>query len=77
MGYRHANVQIVGSLLLTRRAQKEVGAWNFLQTMDGLESFFMALLTRMLNWRKEEVDVLCAQVRQNLKDPKIHMYFYM
>ena len=43
--------------------------------MEGLESFFMAVFTRILNYRREEVDVLCAQVRQNLKDPKYHTYF--
>ena len=57
--------------------QKEVGAWNYLQTMEGMESFFMAVFTRMLNYRKEEVDVLCAQVRANLKDPKFHAYFIL
>ena len=56
---------------------KQVGAWNYLQTTEGLESFFMAVFTRMLNYKKEEVDVMCAQVRSDLKNPKFHSFFHM
>jgi SAM-dependent methyltransferase len=56
---------------------KEAGAWNHLQTTEGLESFFMAVFTRMLGWSKTEVDIICAQVRKELKDPKFHSYFTM
>ena len=45
--------------------------------MEGLESFFSAVFTRMLGYRKEEVDVLCAKVRENLRDPKFHSYYNM
>ena len=43
--------------------------------MEGLDSFFIAMFTRILGWRKEEVDVICAQGRKNLRDPKFHAYF--
>ena len=51
---------------------KEIGSWMYLQVSEGLESFVAFLFTTRLGWSKEEVDVLCAKVRQQLKDPKVH-----
>ena len=56
---------------------KEVGAWNYLQVQEGLEGFLYAIFTRILGWSKEEVDVLCAQVRGDMKDPKFHGFVTM
>ncbi|KAI9806983.1 MAG: hypothetical protein M1833_002641 [Piccolia ochrophora] len=53
--------------------QKTVGAWNLLQILEGLEGFSLALFTRTLGWSLEEVQVLLAQVRKDLRDPAIHM----
>ena len=53
--------------------QKEIGAYNYVQTKEGLESFFLAVFTRMLSYRKEEVDVMCAKLKQTFKDPKVHV----
>ena len=57
--------------------QKEVGAWNYLQVMEGLEAFTYALFTRQLGYAKEEVEVLCANMRKELKSPKLHILFFM
>lgn len=35
----------------------------------------MALYTRELGWKAEEVQVLSAQVRNEMKDPKLHVYY--
>lgn len=56
---------------------KEVGAWNYLQIMEGLEAFTYALFTRVLGYTRQEVDVVCAKIRKEMKDPKMHAYFYM
>ncbi|KAL8734857.1 MAG: hypothetical protein Q9166_001209 [cf. Caloplaca sp. 2 TL-2023] len=56
---------------------KEVGAWNFLQIMEGLEAFTFALFTRQLGMSKEEVEVICAKIRSEIKNPKIHAMFYL
>ena len=56
---------------------KELGRWNQINVVDGLEGFCLALLTRGLGWRKEEVDVLVAKVARDLRDKKIHAYFPM
>ncbi|KAK3115654.1 hypothetical protein LTR53_004807 [Teratosphaeriaceae sp. CCFEE 6253] len=56
---------------------KELGRWNMINIIDGLEGFCLALLTRGLGWRKEEVDVFVARVTRDLRDKRIHAYFPM
>lgn len=57
--------------------QKEVGAWNYLQIMEGLEAFTYGLFTRTLGYSQQEVDVVCAEIRKEMKNPKMHAYFYL
>ena len=56
---------------------KEIGRWNQTNILEGLEGFCLALLTRGLGWKKEEVDVFVAKVSRDLRDKKIHAYFPM
>lgn len=39
---------------------------------DGLEGMTLRLLTQVLGWKPEEVQVLLANVRKDFRDPKIH-----
>lgn len=55
--------------------QKTIGAWNLVQVEDGLEAFTLRLFTQFLGWKTEEVQVLLANVRKDLRDPKIHAQF--
>ncbi len=54
-----------------------MGAWNYLQIMEGLEAFTYALFTRHLGYSKAEVEVICANIRKEMKDPKMHAMFYL
>ncbi|KAM0421281.1 hypothetical protein ACHAPT_011003 [Fusarium lateritium] len=56
---------------------KELGAWNHENMIAGLQGFLMAALTRGLGWRAEEVDVLAAKAKQDLRDKSIHAYWPM
>ncbi|KAL9006940.1 MAG: hypothetical protein Q9188_000316 [Gyalolechia gomerana] len=56
---------------------KEVGAWNFLQINEGLEAFTLALFTREAGYSVDEVKVICANIRKEIKDPKLHSMFYL
>lgn len=46
-----------------------------MQIEEGLEAFTLRLFTQTLGWRTEEVQVLLADVRKNLRDPKVHAQF--
>ncbi|CAL8574501.1 hypothetical protein XPA_000459 [Xanthoria parietina] len=54
---------------------KTVGAWNLVQIEDGLEAFTLRLFTQVLGWKSDEVQVLLANVRKDLRNPKIHAQF--
>ncbi|KAK1449799.1 hypothetical protein CMEL01_07135 [Colletotrichum melonis] len=53
---------------------KELGEWCLENFMEGLEGWSLAAFTRALNWTKEEVQVFLIQVRNELKDRRIHAY---
>ena len=76
----HSTLASLGYLVVSSNlwsSQKEVGAWNYLQFMEGVESFMTALLTRRLGYTIEEVQVLCARIKAEMKDPKLHAMCYM
>ncbi|KAF5551650.1 methyltransferase [Fusarium mexicanum] len=56
---------------------KELGKWNLINFESGLEGVSLALFTRVLGWSKDEVLSLCADVRNELRNPKVHGYWKM
>ena len=54
---------------------KTMGSWNLIQVEQGLEAFSLRLFTQMLKWDQKEVEALLADVRKNLRDPKLHAQF--
>lgn len=56
---------------------KELGSWVRECHDQGVEGLIMALLTRNLGWSKEEVLVLCAEIRASLKTRRVHAYIPM
>ena len=56
---------------------KELGKWNMINILEGLEGFCLALMTRGLGWKKEEVDVFVAKVSSDIKNRGIHAYYPM
>ncbi|TEA17258.1 Secondary metabolism regulator LAE1 [Colletotrichum sidae] len=53
---------------------REIGDWVQAAFLQGLEGFTLALFTRVLGWTKEETLVFCAEVRQELKERRVHGY---
>ncbi|GAB1312356.1 Secondary metabolism regulator LAE1 [Madurella fahalii] len=51
---------------------KQVGLYNLRQIENGLEAFTLRLFTGVLKWRPEEVQVLLAKVRKDLRNRDIH-----
>lgn len=65
----------VGGSWCTDPREKEVGRWNAVNVMEGLEGFTMAPLHRVLEWSPIEVQALLGQVRTELLEQKVHGYF--
>ncbi|PVH79468.1 S-adenosyl-L-methionine-dependent methyltransferase [Cadophora sp. DSE1049] len=56
------------------KRMKEIGMWALENMLSSLEAVSLAIFTRGLGWSKEELDVLLAKVRNEMKDTKIHAY---
>ena len=53
--------------MLTLKAQKEIGVWNYVCLEAGLEAGSLRLFTTLLGWTTEEVQVFVAHVRAEMK----------
>lgn len=56
---------------------KVLGAYNFAMLNQGAEAFSLRLFINVLGWSYEEVQVLLAKVKSDLKDRRIHAYTEM
>lgn len=54
---------------------KQVGTYNIAQVLGGLEAFSLRLFCGVLDWKQEEVLVLLAKVRSELKSSSLHAQF--
>jgi len=72
-------VQVVYKWPLNRwpanRKMKEIGAWTHESTVSNLSGMSVALFTRALGWSSDELEVFLADVRKDMKNPKIHAYW--
>jgi len=57
--------------------QRDIGRWYNLGLTQGLEAMSLAPLTRMLQWSKEDVDKLIAEVKREVCSRKYHAYCNM
>lgn len=55
-------------------SRKEIGVYMRQQLVEGGESISLAVLTRFLGWSKEEVDLLLAGFRRDLRVGRYHGY---
>ncbi|TKW59810.1 hypothetical protein CTA1_10369 [Colletotrichum tanaceti] len=53
---------------------RDIGMTNLIQVLDGLEAFSLKTICGIHGWTKEEVLVLLAHVRQELKSAAFHAY---
>ncbi|KAL2831964.1 S-adenosyl-L-methionine-dependent methyltransferase [Aspergillus pseudoustus] len=53
---------------------KQLGLYNRLQWVEGIEGWTMYLLTTVLGWTRQEVEIYLLRMRKGLQDPSIHAY---
>ncbi|KAJ5291068.1 hypothetical protein N7478_000319 [Penicillium angulare] len=54
--------------------QKQIGKFNLASLLMAVESYSLALFTRVLGWTNLETQVFLTGVRKDLKNPKVHAY---
>ncbi|KAK4449055.1 S-adenosyl-L-methionine-dependent methyltransferase [Podospora aff. communis PSN243] len=57
------------------KRHKELGIWTLENISSGLHGLSSAVFTRVLGWSPEELEVLLAEVRNDIKNTKIHAYW--
>lgn len=53
---------------------KEIGMYMQAENLEAVESYGLALLTRVLGWDATRTQVLLAGVRQDLRNRHYHLY---
>ena len=53
---------------------KDLGRYQQVNMIEGMESYSLALFTRVLGWSVEEVQVFFTGVRRELLDRSLHIY---
>lgn len=56
---------------------KELGAWGLENIMQGLQALSLALFTRALGWKPDELELFLVDVRKDLRNRNIHGYWRM
>ncbi|EXJ53420.1 uncharacterized protein A1O5_13354 [Cladophialophora psammophila CBS 110553] len=56
---------------------KEIGIWNMINMLEGLDGFTVRLWTTALGMTAEEIRIFLVQVRKDLRDTRIHSYWPM
>jgi hypothetical protein len=56
------------------RRMKELGRYQQFNMLEAMESYSMALFTRVLGWSADEVQILFAGVRGETMDRSLHLY---
>jgi hypothetical protein len=54
---------------------KELGQWNYVNVLSGIQAVSLMLFTNVLGWPVAEVEVLLSQVRKDAKNRDIHAYW--
>ncbi|KAJ5153955.1 uncharacterized protein N7500_009394 [Penicillium coprophilum] len=54
--------------------QKEIGRYNQCSLLMAVESYSLALFTRVLGWSNNDTQVFLAGVRRDIKNPAVHTY---
>jgi len=53
---------------------KEIGRYQLELVLLSIESFTQGFLGRVKGWSNEECEVIMAEVRREVRDPKLHLY---
>ncbi len=53
---------------------KEIGRYYRAQFLEAVEPFSLALYTRVLGYSYEQTQVIMANVRNDLSNPRLHLY---
>jgi hypothetical protein len=59
------------------KKQKEVGAWNLLRWLTGLDGYYLRFLTSVLGWSSQEARAYIAGIRRGLRESSWQIFVYL
>lgn len=59
------------------KEQKEIGSMQLVNNLEGIDGITIGVFTRVLGWKKEDVDKLLVDVKKDLANKNIHAYITM
>jgi trans-aconitate methyltransferase len=59
------------------KIMKQIGQWNYYYCLQGCEGWALFLLTKVMQWQMEEVQVFIAKFKNALNDRRNHAYYKM
>ncbi|KAJ5641746.1 hypothetical protein N7490_005746, partial [Penicillium lividum] len=66
--------KVPSSMWPTDPIQKQIGRYNLCSLLMAVESYSLALFTRVLGWSNLQTQVFYAGVRRDLNNPDVHTY---
>ncbi|EFX05449.1 umta methyltransferase family protein [Grosmannia clavigera kw1407] len=55
-------------------ALKTIGRYQVVQQTQAVDSYTPGILSNVLNWKDDEIQVLVAKAKKDLKNPEAHLY---
>ncbi|EFX03509.1 methyltransferase type 12 [Grosmannia clavigera kw1407] len=55
-------------------ALKEIGKFQFVQQQQAVDSYTPGILSKVLGWKEDEIQVLIAKAKKDLRNPNVHLY---
>ncbi|KAF9635836.1 putative methyltransferase type 12 protein [Lasiodiplodia theobromae] len=80
LGFENINEQVVKWAVGAwpkGQKQKMLGRWTFENLSQGLQGISLALLTKVLGWSREAVELFLVDVRKDMANRKKHYYWQM
>ncbi|KAJ5210185.1 hypothetical protein N7472_000324 [Penicillium cf. griseofulvum] len=66
--------KVPSSVWASDPVQKEIGRYNQCSLLMAVESYSLALFTRVLGWSNNDTQIFLAGVRRDIKNPAVHTY---
>ncbi|RPA74305.1 S-adenosyl-L-methionine-dependent methyltransferase [Ascobolus immersus RN42] len=74
---RHIKYRLPAGTWPKNKKQKELGRWANAVFEPSVEAYGLAIFTRVLGMSEKEAREICRGALEDLRDPKIHMIFYL
>lgn len=70
LSYKYRN-----PLISSMQRMKQIGMYSYYYCLEGCDGWSLFLLSNVLQWGMEEIQIFLAKLKNALNDPRTHSYF--